>query len=503
MGKTGKRLIVTGWGWLDYAGAAALALRHMPDADVVGMSVRRLPEFLETVSGYREILILGVGLVGDPLRLAKAVDDLSCKDVALRWLSVMPLPDLPEKTCRSLNPCVDATQSDLLGVVSNCLKMPADDVRVALVEPKTRSKDKALSYPLLFKAAMFAHRNYQDEKAYENAVRHLALGDAPSRWSTTELELIKNFIRFGDRELVGKSATMEALRARMKTVAKHDHARVLIFGESGTGKEMVAFQIHDWSPRRKEPYIAFNCASVNPSLLESRFFGYEKGAFTGAAERKSGLFEQANGGTLFLDEIGELPLEAQGILLRILEVGRFTRMGGEQEVEIDVRLIAATHRDLAGMVRDGKFRADLFYRLNVVQINVAPLRAHKEDIEKIANRYWLKHNGRRLAAEQIAALQNYDYPGNVRELVNLLERASVLNETDFVQLIAEQRQSMASLLPSANPAAGPGSAEWPERLDDLTRLHVRRVYEKHNKNIAQTVTALGIARNTVKKWLHG
>ncbi len=191
---------------------------------------------------------------------------------------------------------------------------------------------------------MYVYRNYQDEKAYGNAIRHIACGDPESRWSDVEKQMIEHYKRFGNRELVGKSDAMQDLLERINLIAPRDHARVLIFGESGTGKETVALQIHNKSPRRNEPYIAFNCASVTPNLLENRFFGYEKGAFTGASEMKRGLFEQANGGTLFLDEIGELPLEAQGILLRVLEGGRFTRMGGRDEIEVNVRLIAAANR---------------------------------------------------------------------------------------------------------------------------------------------------------------
>ena len=209
---------------------------------------------------------------------------------------------------------------------------------------------------------------------------------------------------------------------------------------------------------------------------------------------KRGLFEQANGGTLFLDEIGELPLEAQGILLRVLEGGRFTRMGGNTEIEINVRLIAATNRDLAAMVRDGKFREDLFHRLNVVQILVPPLRDHKSDIEQIANGYWLKQHRHRLETEQIEALKEYDYPGNVRELFNLLERASVLDQMDFSQLIREHRSMMASLGPVVKE-------EVPDELDAAIRLHVRRVYEKYNNNLSRTAAALNVARNTVRKYL--
>ena len=341
---------------------------------------------------------------------------------------------------------------------------------------------------------MYVYRNYQDERAYGNAIRHIANGDSESQWSDAEQRMVEHYKRFGNRELVGKSAAMQKLLERINLIAPRDHARVLIFGESGTGKETIAQQIHNKSPRRNEPYIAFNCASVTPNLLESRFFGHEKGAFTGASEQKRGLFEQADGGTLFLDEIGELPLEAQGILLRVLEGGRFTRMGGKDEIEVNVRLIAATNRDLTAFVRDGKFREDLFHRLNVVQLRIPPLREHKNDIMQIANSYWRKQHQHPLELRQIEALMKYDYPGNVRELYNLLERASVLDQMNFDELIAEHSQMLKNLAPHTE-------AEIPDELDAAIHIHVRRVYEKYNNNLSRTAAALNAARNTVRKYL--
>ena len=187
-------------------------------------------------------------------------------------------------------------------------------------------------------------------------------------------------------------------------------------------------------------------------------------------------------------------MEAQGILLRVLEGGRFTRMGGKDEIEVDVRLLCATNRDLAAMVRDGQFREDLFHRLNVVQIVVPPLRKHKDDIRDIANGYFLKRKQHRLEPEQIDALMSYDYPGNVRELINLLERSCVLEITDFAGMIRDHKETTASL--TAKP-----EEDVPDDLDSAIRTHVRRVYEKYNNNLSRAAIALNAARNTVKKYL--
>ena len=335
-----ENLILTGWGWKDYACAAALALRHWKKADVFGMSTRRLPEFLYyEAHGYKNIVILGVGLSGDPELLEKALKKLKAKSVCVSWISSIEVPESISAAIQSaLDIFVDG--DGITDAVSLCYNLPYDDIRPLTAEGYPGRK--ALPYHQLIEAAMYSYRNYQDEKSYGDAIRHIANGDPESRWSESERQLVEHYKRCGNRELIGKSPAMKGLLEKINMVAPHTHARVLIYGESGTGKETVALQIHNKSGRKNEPFIAFNCASVTPNLLESRFFGHEKGAFTGANEMKRGLFEQANGGTLFLDEIGELPLEAQGILLRVLEGGRFTRLGGSTEIEVNVRLLTAT-----------------------------------------------------------------------------------------------------------------------------------------------------------------
>jgi DNA-binding NtrC family response regulator len=485
-----KRLILTGWGWKDYACAAALALRHFKAGYVLGMSTRRLPEFLDGCTGWNEIVILGIGLAGDPELLAKALDKLVKRGVTVRLISTEPPPESIGKTVLS-KIAVFVGGDGITDAVSQSLKIPYDDL-APLLDDDSRLPAVRRWHALL-EAAMYFYRNYQDAAAYGKAIRHLADRDPESEWDEAERRMVEHYERNGSREIVGDGPVIKALRGRIDQVARCDRARVLITGESGTGKETVALQIHSKSPRRNEPFIAFNCASVTPNLLEDRFFGHEKGAYTGATERKPGIFEQADGGTLFLDEIGELPLEVQGVLLRVLEGGRFTRLGGREEVRVDVRLVAATNRDLAARVGERAFREDLFHRLNVVPLRAPALREHAEDIPKIANSYWMRQHHRRLRPEQIEELQTYDFPGNVRELFNLLERASVLGETDFVRLLAEHRQMTAPL------AAAAGA--YPDELEAMTRQHVRRVYEKHGSNLTRAAEALKISRNTARKYL--
>ena len=492
-------LILTGWGWPDYAAAAARALLRYPHAAVRGMSTRRLPECLGTLSAavpppYSRIAILGVGLSAAPSTLVAALKALKAARVAVEWISALPPPEgIADEVSRLMSIRVDTDGiSEAAASAYGAFPEGGFEDRIRdLLKPTPRGGEP---WRTRLEAAMFAYRNYQDEEAYPDAIRRLAAGIGETHWSAAEKSLVAHYRRYGHREIVGRSPAMRALQEQVNTVAQHDRARVLILGESGTGKETVAVQIHNKSQRRNEPFVSFNCASVTPDLLEARFLGYEKGSFTGANERRQGVFEQADGGTLFLDEIGELPAAAQGVLLRVLEGGRFTRIGDREEVEVDVRVIAATHRDIPALVRDGAFREDLFYRLCVIPIRVPPLREHPEDIADIANNYWIRLHRRRLDAAHLAALGGYSWPGNVRELYNVLERASVTGERDFTRLMAEH-------LALAIPPAQDRPAALPDNLEAAIRLHARSVFEKYGGNLSKATAALGVSRNTTRKYL--
>ena len=489
-----KTLILTGWKYIDYAVAAALALRHYDNADILGMSKRRLPEYLEDVSGYSEIAILGVSLSGDVERLGKALERLRKTKVKVLWISGIDFPEwIGEDIRNNLDSYISPSGSISMAVAEHFHQDHSE-----FDEYLDKKKSVGNMYLEFMEAAEYCYRNYQDEQAYPRVIRHIAAKDPKSKWSDSESGMVDHYRRYGHRELVGKSEAIVNTKEKINLIAPHEHARVLILGESGTGKETVAQLIHFKSSRGKEgePFIAFNCSSVTPNLLESRFLGYEKGAFTGANGVRPGIFEAANGGTLFLDEIGELPLDAQGLLLRVLEEGRFQRLGeNAREIEVDVRVIAATNRNLPAMVRDGKFRADLYHRLCVVQLRVPPLREHKEDIPLIAYSYRDRNGmGGWLSPAQVEALQSYDFPGNVRELNNLLERAYVLGISDYGELIREHKELNAALLPQEN-------TEWPDNLEEATRLHIKRVCEKYCHNITKASEALGLSRNTVRKYL--
>jgi DNA-binding NtrC family response regulator len=274
-------------------------------------------------------------------------------------------------------------------------------------------------------------------------------------------------------------------------------AAVLITGETGSGKEIVATLLHSRSPRREKPFVVVDCASLQESLLQSELFGHERGAFTGADRAKSGLFEVAHGGTIFLDEIGEVSLPTQVKLLRVLDTSTFRRVGGTSEIRVDVRLLAATNRDLAAMARQGLFREDLFYRLSTISLHVPPLRERNGDVELLA-RYFVgqlnERFGRRKQIGEAAldVLRRHDWPGNIRELKHVIEAALVVCDGDEVR-----PEHLPAALRRPEPAAG---ANVFPTLDELERDHIRRVLDSVDGHRAQAARTLGISeRNLYRK----
>jgi len=294
-------------------------------------------------------------------------------------------------------------------------------------------------------------------------------------------------------ELVGTTPSMNKVREMVRKVAPTD-ARVLITGESGTGKELAAAAIHGLSPRASQPFIRVNSAAIPKDLVESEMFGHEKGAFTGATERRRGRFELANGGTLFLDEVADLGSEAQAKLLRALESGEVERVGGKGPLKVDVRVIAATNRDLHAEVRTGRFREDLLFRLEVVPLRMPPLRERLEDVPLLVDhalQRLRRRQGMRVPAfskEAVGALQGYPWPGNVRELMNLVERLAILAPSPEVQA-----SDVASVLPRPRDAARPETPSYVEqdarglrdRLEDYERELIQGALHAAAGNVAE------------------
>jgi two-component system, NtrC family, response regulator AtoC len=303
-------------------------------------------------------------------------------------------------------------------------------------------------------------------------------------------QTLKDQYRFED--IITKSSRMQKIIELIKVVAA-SHATVLITGESGTGKELVARAIHSQSPRKDRPLIAVSCAALPESLLESELFGHEKGAFTGAHAQRKGKIELAHRGTLFLDEIGEMSANIQVHLLRVLEEKEFTRVGGNELIKVDVRLVSATNRDLQAAIKSGHFREDLYYRLNVVTIDLPPLRERKEDIPLLAEHFLKRFSAENqktvsgFSGEMMDFLVKYPWPGNVRELENTIERAVILSKGPEIQL--------ADLLQRNSPLVG--KAITGQSLQDVEREHILSVLNETGGNLARAARILGISRATL------
>jgi len=310
-------------------------------------------------------------------------------------------------------------------------------------------------------------------------------------------------------QMIGRSASMRRAFELADRVAPTD-STVLILGESGTGKDLLAQEIHARSQRNGKAYVAVNCAALPETLIESELFGYERGAFTGAAQQKKGRFEQAQGGTLFLDEVGDMNPVTQSKVLRAIENRTVERLGGTQSIPVDVRLISATHRNLPLAIRDGKFREDLFYRLRVVTIELPPLRTHKEDIATLAEAFLQIHGGRlgrqgRLTKEALKTLERYDWPGNVRELKNTIERALVLCRREEVGVddLPEEVIKGAPVLPKSGEGADLGLSEtdFREAKRKFEVAYLRRQLAAHRWNISRTASTIGLHRQSLQERL--
>ena len=293
--------------------------------------------------------------------------------------------------------------------------------------------------------------------------------------------------------VVARSPLMQALFRDASLIATSE-SRILLTGESGVGKEVLADVIHAWSHRSSGQLVKVNCAAIPETLLESELFGHEKGAFTGAVAQRIGRFEQANGGTIFLDEIGEMSPKLQAKLLQVTQDGRFQRVGSNTEIQTNARILAATNRNLEEEVKTGRFREDLFYRLNVVELNVPPLRERREDILPLASLFITEftHGRARFASSVADCLERYSWPGNVRELRNAMERAALLSQSELI---------LPDNLPArVRAAADQSSTVEPvdaERLEEIERQAILQTLQKHSFNRTETAIALGISRRAL------
>jgi len=337
-----------------------------------------------------------------------------------------------------------------------------------------------------------------------NAAEHTAL----LRENARLRDALAAATAYGD--LIGRSDSIRQVFSMIEKVAETD-VTVLLTGESGSGKELVAREIHRAGPRANQELVTVNCAAIPDSLIESELFGHEKGAFTGALQRRIGRFEKARGGTIFLDEIGDMPLDTQAKILRVLEEKKIERLGGRQQIDVDVRIISATNRNLLSMVKEGTFREDLFYRLEVVNIHIPPLRDRKEDIplliEYFRDMFAERHSRKRIefSPEAYSLLCRYSYPGNVRQLRNLIERLTVL-AADGKVAVTDLPGEVRLHIPVADSDSLDASGL--EALFEMKFREAREAFEKqylltrlaaHGNNITHTAESIGIHRQSLQQ----
>jgi len=348
----------------------------------------------------------------------------------------------------------------------------------------------------IVKSIKFGAEDYLEKPLTLNRIVVTVQNALEKRALEIENILLKQSI-WKKRPFIGESQKIKQLKEQIEIIAK-SNSRVLIFGESGSGKELVAHLLHEKSLRADKPFVELNCAAIPQELIESELFGHEKGSFTGAFERKKGKFELAHEGTLFLDEIGDMSLTTQSKVLRVIETQEFQRVGGSKNIKVDVRIIAATNKDLLEEVRKGNFREDLYFRLNVIPIEVPPLREHKEDIPLLVN-YFLEHfateygqKSKKITPEALKKLESYNWPGNVRELKNMIERLVIMTKSD---LITNKDFNISETLHQDYFSYN----TLKEARDSFERDFIIKKLEENNWNVSKTAEILDVERSNLHR----
>ena len=385
--------------------------------------------------------------------------------------------------------------------------MRANDIETPVLVVSALDSAKTAVDALQSGAADYIVKGYDIEELRKRVANILQLAELDAENTRLRRELVADG-QFG--RMLGSSAPMRRVFEMAERVAATD-ATVLILGESGTGKDLLAQEIHDRSPRAGKAFVAVNCAALPENLIESELFGFERGAFTGAAQQRKGKFELASGGTIFLDEIGDMNPVTQAKVLRVLENRKIERLGGSQSIDVDVRVISATHRDLSAEIAAGKFREDLYYRLRVVTLELPALREHKEDIPALVDAFLAQFGARhsrkvKINRAALDLLSAYDWPGNVRELRNAVERSLVLcrgDEITAADLPEEIREGHRPLTPAGteSESAFLGESDFREAKRQFEIVYLKRKLEEHRWNVSKTAAVVGLHRQSLQEKL--
>ncbi|MFP4026549.1 MAG: sigma 54-interacting transcriptional regulator [Candidatus Brocadiia bacterium] len=502
---------------LDGACAAASLLLRYPEAEIYVTSAARVGEQFAALANVplppSQLHVCGVGVWCPWEELAAPANRLLEKGVEIRWYCgrgyLQPMHDQFENICRPVFLECRTNTEAVQRFMDICEDPRARRLASLAVHDQniirsfsSDSPDETQSFWMDFIEASIGQRfKYQDTQAYLKAIRKLAAG----QWDTHDEHLVAVFRRHGMKHVLkGRSKAMRKLRRRIKQSARTDE-HVLITGESGVGKEFVAHLVHEGSERSMGPMIPVNCATFtgNVGLANSVLFGHMKGAFTGALNDREGAFVASDSGTLFLDEIGELPLEVQTKLLRVLEDGRVTPEGADRsQQKVDVRVVAATNRDLAELIRRNNFRADLYHRLDTLRIHVPPLREHAEDIPVIADHALENLEGKQaaLSPEEKSLLMDYDWPGNVRQLIKILKRWIYL-DISLTEALQQEVNLPRIESSDSHTTFRPSSVEQIRPIREIRNEYAHRALDLHEGNKTRAAEALGIAVNTLKSYL--
>jgi len=502
---------------IDGACAAAAALRRFPQADLMISSSSSIGYTLGVIGQQKrlpsEIHVCGIGVRCDWNEVATPAAVLAKKGTEIVWYCGRGYLDAERGRYEQVCTPVFVFAGSNTAALCQHLRLEADPhaaflMQLALHDPAINAKPKLTTEKQdlwcdFISGSALQYFKYMDRSAYADAIRKLARNHLDQ-----EVRSVAEIFRQSGAKyvLVGRSRVLSALKDRIRRCADTDE-HVLIFGETGVGKECVAHLLHERSSRAMGPFVPVNCAifAGNVELVNSALFGHKKGAFTGATSDRAGKLLAANGGILFVDELGELPLEVQAKLLRVLEDGDIIPVGSDRPTgKVNVRIVAATNRDIPQMIREGKFREDLFHRLSVLRIHVPPLREHSHDIRQIAERTLkglaTSYHVPNLTGKDIRLLREYEWPGNVRQLIQVLKRWTCLGGP-LSETLAEERELGLTVNRGISTRSGmlPTTRGDVRPLEEIRREYATHALDLHDGNITATAKALGIAVNTLKK----
>ncbi|RJQ13797.1 MAG: sigma-54-dependent Fis family transcriptional regulator [Nitrospiraceae bacterium] len=408
---------------------------------------------------------------------------------------------------------IEAVKKDIFDLVITDMKMPKAGGMEVLKNVKEMSPETVVVIITAFgttesavEAMKHGAYDYITKPFQMDEIRLVIKNSLEKQKLQKDVSILKEQLKSPSLEnIIGSSASMQDMFSLIARTAESS-ASVLVLGESGTGKELVAKAIHSLSPRKDRHFVAINCAAIPEGLLESELFGYMKGSFTGAAANKQGLFELANDGTLFLDEIGEMPMNLQAKLLRVIEGGTFRRVGGISDIKVDVRVISATNKDLKDLIEKGLFREDLYFRLNVLSVKIPPLRERRDDIPLLVDHFLKKFAGdkKKFSPDAMELLRNYQWRGNVRELENIIERAVLLCDKEIIgtEHLPEEIRSASTIAKGISVPSG--GVDFEKIIEDLEKAYLLRALEQTNGVKTEAAKLLNLTfrsfRHKLKKY---